>query len=69
MSTGKKRSEKPNGVNPQVLDAARCIAELKDESLEELEAQFFTNYVTQNLSLLTEKARTFMHENEVKTDG
>lgn len=62
MGSRNKSIKKRGCVSPEIMEAAKAISELKGENLDDIEAQFFTDYVRENLHVLTEKAKVFESE-------
>jgi hypothetical protein len=63
MANNQKNGTRKSCVQPEILEAAKAISELKGENLDALEAAFYTNYVHENLHVLTEKARQSVPQN------
>lgn len=56
MPSKNRSSEKRCSASTEIMAAAKAIATLKGEDLAQLEAQFFEDYVHNNLHILTQKA-------------
>lgn len=44
-------------TSPEIIDAASAISEIKGENIDALLSKFLTDYVHENLNVLTEKAK------------
>jgi hypothetical protein len=61
-----KNTEKKSFISKEIMDAAKAIATLKGENLDELAAQFYHDYVYENLHYLTEKVKEKLPEKKVE---
>ena len=70
MESKKKSSTKRGCVSSDTWETANVISKLKGENLDDLVANFITDYVSKNLHvLLTENARLAMLVKTVSTNA
>ena len=64
MSSKNRKSSFSGALPKEIFETAKLIAQLKGEDLDAIIARFVTDYVHNNLHLLTDKVKRTMEEKQ-----